>query len=186
VNRRSPRAVQRSVLRSLVRASSFVPIFATVIVACRPSASRDGADAAPAIDATSSSPHALAGHTVYPRTCGDSGTLGGARTFPDAGPCDDAPPARIAQGTDAPVCRYAITCDPLPPDATDVKGCEGLPNDMWSADALRRCPTRVRYPEGCMVYLPTPNPYWPGAPQGCGCTTRHLPGHESTGWGCPL
>ena len=109
---------------------------------------------------------------------------GNIRDFPDAGPCDDSRIIRIAAGEAPPkdvLGQYALTCDAVTPGS---EACVGLPNDIWGACALRRCASTESYPRGCMVYLPTQNPYYPGPGQACDCT--NVPGETQLRWLCGL
>lgn len=100
--------------------------------------------------------------------------------YPDSGPCDDSEPIRAATGADA-MGHYAVTCEPQP---LDQPGCKGVPNDSWARCALRRCEAKVSYPEGCSVFLPHENPYYPGSPQSCRCML--VPGSDKLSWVCPI
>jgi hypothetical protein len=78
--------------------------------------------------------------------------------------------------------RYAVTCESQPLDAP---GCKGVPNDIWGPDTMRRCEGTVSYPEGCVVYLPSENPYYAGTQQRCTCE-RFPPNADTASWGCPI
>ena len=120
-------------------------------------------------------------HAPIARTCDGAPVLGHPRSFPDAGPCDDSPPLRRADGGDAR-CRYVIDCEP---QAHLDGGCGDLPNDLWGANALRRCPSKERYPEGCRVLLPSGNPFYVGSGQSCVCG-RSSYFDAGARWQCPL
>jgi hypothetical protein len=93
------------------------------------------------------------------------GAIASPRDYPDGGACDDSEPARVAEH--ALIKRgYALTCES---QALDATGCEGVPNDIWGRCSTRRCEAKVGYPEGCVVWLPTQNPYYPGSAQSCTC-----------------
>jgi hypothetical protein len=110
----------------------------------------------------------------------DSCTTDFPRNYPDAGECDDSEPARVDEGK-AIKQGYAVTCDS---QALDAGGCEGLPNDIWGRCSLRRCEAKRSYPEGCIVWLPTQNPYYPGSAQNCTCMPS-TSSHELR-WSCGL
>jgi hypothetical protein len=104
-----------------------------------------------------------------------------ATRYPEDGPCDDSAPVRSAswQGHRG---AYVVTCDSAP---TAAHGCKGIPNDVWGRCSLRRCESTETYPEGCTVYMPTENPYYPGSPQACSCQV--VPGtSEPPRWTCGL
>jgi hypothetical protein len=101
--------------------------------------------------------------------------------FPADGPCDDTEPVQVSMPSEAKG-RYAVTCEPQP---LDQRGCKGVPNDSWGRCVLRHCEGKVSYPEGCTVYLPHENPYYPGSPQQCTCMP--LPGvTDVSQWMCPI
>jgi len=76
-------------------------------------------------------------------------------------------------------CKPCINCAPLRPG--DDGGC-GAPDISifdWHGGGVD---TSLRYPIGCEVLLPTENPYYPGGPQPCSCSTLL----ESPTWSCPI
>jgi hypothetical protein len=73
-----------------------------------------------------------------------------------------------------------FTCDPVPPGGD--AGCGGPLPKLWGFDGSG-IPGGVSYPVGCTVLLPVENPYYPGGPQGCQCSTFAMP---SPGWTCGI
>jgi hypothetical protein len=120
--------------------------------------------------------------TRYPQTCNGAAVLSNPRKFPDSGPCDESTPIRTSPDAGQAICRYTVSCDPQP---LAKRGCDGLPNDVWGANALRRCAARVRYPVGCVVTLPTANPYYAGHAQACSCSDL-LSQTDAPHWLCGL
>jgi hypothetical protein len=117
---------------------------------------------------------------MHSTTCNGAETLSHPRLFPDAGPCDDSEPIVFSQDAGDLTCHYVVRCASQPLRAP---GCQGLPNDLWGADALRRCPPRQSYPAGCTVNLPTANPHYAGRGQLCECQARSA---GTFAWTCGL
>jgi hypothetical protein len=78
-------------------------------------------------------------------------------------------------------CSPCIACYPLAPG--DTGGCEApnLSLFSWKGGGVDMT---LRYPEGCNVYLPTENPYYPGGPQDCTCSRFGATATPS--WACPI
>ena len=123
--------------------------------------------------------------------CG-SGRLEGGR--PDAQQRQDAGAPEVAardaaadartcpEGKPAPDAAACYTCDPLP--AGSDAGCGGPIPALWGFDG-GPTPEGRRYPVGCGVALPVENPFYPGGPQFCSCTTL-LQIDGSPRWLCPI
>lgn len=119
------------------------------------------------------------------------------RSNPDASMCDKSRPVRIPGTTriDATYLRgttYAVSCDPLDAsvpdsDAGPLPGCRGLPDDLWSACTLPRCPNDPNlYPVGCFADVPTDNPFYQGNRQTCSCELVGPALRVSPAWTCGL
>jgi hypothetical protein len=102
------------------------------------------------------------------------------RTFPEDGPCDDSEPTRGGVPDSKASGHYTVTCDPQPLEAP---GCNGVPNDAWNKCALRRCESKISYPKGCYVTMPTRNPHW-NAADTCMCDDTLANGNFQ--WTCPI
>ena len=78
--------------------------------------------------------------------------------------------------------KPCIDCAPLP--TGDTSGCAAPDFSIfdWHGGGVD---TSLRYPVGCAVVLPTENPYYPGSPQTCFCSSSFAP-PEGPGWTCPI
>jgi len=127
------------------------------------------------------------------KLCPDGTSLGRTSCAPSSsGVCDwDFPPCPSSGGSDGAVgspvhacptglplpAEPCFTCDPLPPGSSG--GCGSVPKPFgWDGGT----PNSSRYPQGCIVYLPVENPFYPGGPQSCNC--EEFPGQGLT-WICP-
>lgn len=126
-----------------------------------------------------------------PSVAGSSGARSTSGTGGSAGDADDGGnPGAGGTAGDAGTqqCSYAMavpeepcfTCEPLPEGG--MYGC-GRPPAMWGWDGSVDDPT-LMYPEGCTVYLPVENPFYPGGPQSCLCEAW-MP-DRTPAWSCPV
>jgi hypothetical protein len=108
--------------------------------------------------------------------CGSGGSSKCINVSPDAGPnaCSFSLPLP---------CTPCIACAPLSPGDTSGCGPPDISIFDWRGGGVD---TSLRYPAGCTVFLPTENPYYPGGPQPCSCSTE--PGSPDGGanWLCGI
>ena len=74
-------------------------------------------------------------------------------------------------------CAPCIACDPLPSGSSGGCGAPGISIFSWHGGGVD---TSLSYPVGCVVRLPTENPYYPGGPQDCQCDA------DTLSWLCPI
>ncbi len=100
-----------------------------------------------------------------------SGGVGGSANNAIGGNCIneafDAGPNSCSYSLPLP-CEPCINCAPLPPG--DDGGCAAPDISIfdWHGGGVDKS---LRYPLGCVVYVPTQDPYYPGGPQTCSCIT---------------
>jgi hypothetical protein len=77
-------------------------------------------------------------------------------------------------------CKPCVNCAPLQPGDNGGCGAPDISIFDWHGGGVD---TSLRYPVGCDVLLPTENPFYPGGPQPCICSTML---DSSPIWQCPI
>ena len=80
-----------------------------------------------------------------------------------------------------PPCKLCIACDPLLQGASSGCAAPDISKFDWPGGGVDRS---LRYPESCVVYLPTGNPYYWGETLSCFCTSEFST--QGPVWACRL